>query len=215
MKHHYWENRETITPQKAFEYLKEGNERFINNLKVNRDHLDLVNATAEGQFPFAAILSCSDSRTSAEIVFDQGLGDIFSVRLAGNIASLNAIASLEFSCKVLGSKLIVVLGHTSCGAIKGACDRVELGNIQTLLEQIYPAVDAETAETENRTSKNKYFVENVAKLNVEQQIKQILTQSPILNEMIQQQEIGIVGGMYNVKTGKVEFYSDDIFHHAI
>lgn len=215
MKHHYWENRETLTPQKAFEYLKEGNQRFINNLKVNRDHLDLVNATAEGQFPFAAILSCSDSRTSSEIIFDQGLGDVFSVRLAGNVASLNAIASIEFSCKVLGSKLIVVLGHTSCGAIKGACDKVELGNLHTLLEQIYPAVDAETAETEDRTSKNKYFVENVAKLNVEQQIKQILTQSSILNEMVQKQEVGIVGGMYDIKTGKVEFYSDDIFHHAV
>jgi carbonic anhydrase len=166
----------------------------------------MVNTTSEGQSPFAAVLSCSDSRTSAELIFDQGLGDIFSVRLAGNIASLNAIASLEFSCKVLGSKLIVVLGHTGCGAIKGACDKVDLGNIHTLLEHIYPAVDAETTETEDRSSKNKGFVENVTKLNVEHQISEIIKQSSILKDMIANNEVMIVGGLYNISTGSVVFF---------
>jgi carbonic anhydrase len=206
MKQNYWEDRKSITPQDAYNILKEGNQRFINNLKVNRDHLEMVNTTSEGQSPFAAVLSCSDSRTSAELIFDQGLGDIFSVRLAGNIASLNAIASLEFSCKVLGSKLIVVLGHTGCGAIKGACDKVDLGNIHTLLEHIYPAVDAETTETEDRSSKNKGFVENVTKLNVEHQISEIIKQSSILKDMIANNEVMIVGGLYNISTGSVVFF---------
>jgi carbonic anhydrase len=148
MKAHSLASQSTITPEKALEYLKEGNERFINNLKVNRNLLQQANDTREGQWPFAAILSCIDSRTSAELIFDQGLGDIFSIRIAGNVVNTDIIGSLEFACKVAGSKLIVVLGHSNCGAIKGACDHLEMGNLTELLSKIQPAVYQETLTTQ-------------------------------------------------------------------
>jgi carbonic anhydrase len=213
MKNHYRELHATMTPAKALQYLKEGNSRFLQNLRANRNLLELVNETAEGQYPFAAILSCSDSRTAAELIFDQGLGDIFSVRLAGNIASLNAIASIEFSCKVLGSKLILVLGHTSCGAIKGACDKVQMGNLPELLSHITPAVDRETETTGDRSSKNKDFVHNVTELNIRYQMETILELSPILREMIEVGEVGLVGANYDVATGKVDFFDDVMIAH--
>lgn len=205
MRTHYWETRHSMTPEKAIQYLKEGNERFINNLSVNRNSLQLVNETAEKQFPFVAILSCSDSRVPVELVFDQGLGDIFSVRLAGNIASIYAIASLEYSCKYLGSKLILVMGHTGCGAIGGACDDLEDGNIHNILDLIKPSVDAEKTVTHNRTSQNKNFTDKVAELNVHLQINSILQDSEILNEMQQSGEVRIIGAVYNLESGKVDF----------
>jgi carbonic anhydrase len=200
-----------LTPEKAIEILQKGNERFINNLKANRNLLQQVNETSEGQHPFAVILSCIDSRTSAELIFDQGLGDVFSVRIAGNILNEDILGSMEFACKVAGAKIIVVLGHTKCGAIKGACDHVEMGNLTTLLKKIKPAVDAEqTAEQTvktDRTSKNSEFVEKVAQINVKLTVKDIVKRSPILKSMIENGEIGIVGGTYDVTTGKVEFYN--------
>jgi carbonic anhydrase len=205
MRLHYWETRQSLTPQKALQFLKEGNERFINNLRMNHNLLQLVNDTADKQFPFAAILSCSDSRVSTELIFDQGLGDIFSVRLAGNIASVNAIGSIEFSCKVLGSKLIMVLGHTRCGAVKGACDHVQLGNLNTIIEHIGRAVDLETETVNDRTSNNKQFVDNVTRINVQYNIDLILESSEIIREMLEAGEIDIVGAIYDVETGKVEF----------
>jgi carbonic anhydrase len=208
MKNHYRESHLTMTPAKALQYLKEGNGRFLQNLRANRNLLEMVNDTAEGQFPFAAILSCSDSRTAAELIFDQGLGDIFSVRLAGNIASLNAIASMEFSCKVLGSRLIVVLGHSSCGAVKGACDKVEMGNLPELLSHITPAVDRETATKDDRTSKNKQFVNNVTELSIYHQMERIIEFSPILRDMIEAGEVGLIGANYDVATGKVTFFDE-------
>ena len=165
MKAHTKETQENLTPRMALETLKEGNQRFIKNLKAQRDLLGQVNDTREGQFPFATILSCIDSRTSAELIFDQGLGDIFSVRIAGNIVNTDIIGSMEFACKVAGSKLIVVLGHTNCGAVKGACDHVEMGNLTELLSKIQPAVYQEKTTTENRTSSNKEFVEKMQILN--------------------------------------------------
>lgn len=194
-----------MTPQKALQFLKEGNQRFTNNLRVNHNHLELVNQTAEKQFPFAAILSCSDSRVPVELVFDQGLGDIFSIRLAGNIASNNAIGSMEYSCKILGSKVIVVLGHTGCGAVKGACDHFKMGNLDELLGHIHPAVESETTIIENRSSSNKDFVNKVSRLNVSLQIETILKKSPIIKELIQSGELDIAGAMYDVETGKVDF----------
>ena len=140
MKAHTSVTQSSITPAKAIEFLKEGNERFVNNLKANRDLLQQANETRDGQWPFAVILSCIDSRTSAELIFDQGLGDVFSIRIAGNVVNTDIIGSLEFACKVAGSKLIVVLGHTSCGAVKGACDHVEMGSLTELLAKIQPAV---------------------------------------------------------------------------
>ena len=195
----------------ALETLKEGNQRFIKNLKAQRDLLGQVNDTREGQFPFATILSCIDSRTSAELIFDQGLGDIFSVRIAGNIVNTDIIGSMEFACKVAGSKLIVVLGHTNCGAVKGACDHVEMGNLTELLSKIQPAVYQEKTTTENRTSSNKEFVENVAVINVRRSAEQIIERSYILEQMLEKGEIGVVGAMYNVKNGEVEFCDDVLY----
>lgn len=210
MKHHIGQTRESLTPQIALQFLKEGNQRFCNNLTYNRNFMQTVTETAEGQWPFAAVLSCSDSRVVTELVFDQGLGDIFSVRLAGNIASQQAIASMEYTCKVLGSKLVVVLGHTSCGAVKAACDGVEMGHLGTLTKMIDPAITAETETTENRTSSNTKFLDNVLHNNVHHQIQTIVGQSQIIREMLENGEIGIIGGIYDIGTGCVEFF-DEMF----
>lgn len=206
---HPFASRASLTPQEALQILKEGNDRFIQNLKINRNNLQQVNDTSEGQWPFASVLSCSDSRTSAELIFDQGLGDIFSVRLAGNIASVFAIGSLEYACKYLGTKIILVLGHTSCGAVKAACDELEDGNIHNILDLIAPAVQAETSVADERNSTNKTFVDNVTHLNVHHQIQTILNTSDIIREMIEQKKVGIAGGVYDIQSGKVNFYKED------
>ncbi|WP_405294834.1 carbonic anhydrase family protein [Algibacter sp. Ld11] len=208
MKAHTKETQATLTPEKAIAFLKEGNERFQGNLKANRNLLEQVNDTSEGQFPFATILSCIDSRVSAELVFDQGLGDVFSVRIAGNFVNEDILGSMEFACKLAGTKLIVVLGHTSCGAIKGACDGAEMGNLTKLIEKITPAVNAITEPKEEslRNSKNLDFVDNVSKKNVELTIDRIHAESPILTEMEKNGEIKIVGAMYDINTGAVNFY---------
>lgn len=210
MRVHTKETQSSLTPRMALEILQEGNGRFIKNLKAQRDLLAQVNDTREGQWPFATILSCIDSRTSAELIFDQGLGDIFSIRIAGNIVNTDILGSMEFACKVAGSKLIVVLGHTKCGAVKGACDHVEMGNLTELLSKLQPAVysEAETTAVNKRNSKNEIFVENVSSLNVKRGVKNIIERSFILEEMLDKGEIGIVGAMYNIDTGKVEFYDD-------
>ena len=205
MKAHYWEDRMSMTAEKALEFLKEGNKRFLNNLSVNRNTLQLINETAEKQFPFAAVLSCSDSRVPVELVFDQGLGDVFSVRLAGNIASLNAIGSIEYALTILGSKLVLVLGHSSCGAVSAACDDIKMDNLNELLAHIHPAVEAETTTMDNRNSKNKNFVNNVGWLNVRHQIDLIMNTSPIIREAVNKGEVIITGAMYDIITGKVDF----------
>ena len=202
------EMQAAITPQMALELLKEGNKRFVNNLRVNRNLLQQANETSDGQYPFAVILSCIDSRTSAELIFDQGLGDVFSIRIAGNILNEDILGSMEFGCKVAGSKIIVVLGHTKCGAIKGACDHIEMGNLTALLSKIRPAVDDETLTKENRDSNNSIFVENVSTINVRRTVKSILERSPILKEMFEGGLIGIVGGTHDITTGEVTFYPE-------
>jgi carbonic anhydrase len=202
------ELQQQITPEQTLEVLKDGNKRFVSNLKYNRNLLEQVNDTRDGQWPVAAILSCIDSRTSAELIFDQGLGDIFSIRIAGNIINEDILGSMEFACKVAGSKFIVVLGHTKCGAIKGACDHVEMGNLTSLLSKIEPSVTAEKQTTENRTASNSQFVENVASINVHRTVNNILERSVILNEMVENGQIGIIGAMYNVESGVVEFYEE-------
>lgn len=204
------EMQAAITPFKALELLKEGNQRFVSNLKINRNLLQQANETSDGQHPFAVILSCIDSRTSAELIFDQGLGDIFSVRIAGNIINEDILGSMEFGCKVAGSKIIVVLGHSKCGAVKGACDHVEMGNLTALLTKIRPAVDDETETKENRNSGNADFVENVSAINVKRTVKSIMERSPILKEMIENGEIGIVGGSHDIATGEVTFFPETI-----
>ena len=200
------EMQAAITPSMAIKILKEGNKRFMNNLKANRNLLEQVNDTSDGQHPFAVILSCIDSRTSAELIFDQGLGDVFSVRIAGNIINEDIIGSMEFACKVAGAKLIVVLGHSKCGAIKGACDHVEMGNLTALLSKIQPAVFDEKSVLDNRNSSNSEFVEKVASINVTRTVHAIVERSPILKEMIASGEIDIIGGMHTISNGEVVFY---------
>lgn len=207
MKAHTRETQATMTPQKSLQYLQEGNQRFQNNLKANRNLLEQVNGTSDGQFPFATILSCIDSRVSAELVFDQGLGDIFSVRIAGNFVNEDILGSMEFACKLAGTKLIVVLGHTACGAVKGACDNAKMGNLTKLLEKITPAVNAvtEPKDINLRNSKNLEFVDAVAEKNILLTIDRIHNESPILNEMEKNGEIKIVGAMYDINIGTVTF----------
>src|SRR6187402_2911434 len=161
MRTHNRETQSTTNPETALQFLREGNYRFTANLKANRNLLQQVNETSAGQFPFATILSCIDSRTSAELIFDQGLGDIFSIRIAGNILNEDILGSMEFACKYAGSKLIVVLGHTKCGAIQGACNNVELGNLTSLLNKIKPAINRETDTITDRNGSNSSFVQNV------------------------------------------------------
>ncbi len=216
MKSHTLDSQSSTTPAKALEFLKDGNQRFVKNLKINRNLLQQANETREGQWPFAVIVSCIDSRTSAELIFDQGLGDIFSVRIAGNVINTDIVGSLEFACRVAGSKLIVVLGHSSCGAIKGACDHLELGNLTELLSKIQPAVYAETVTTEvgQRNSKNHAFVENVAELNVKHSVRAIINRSYILERMIEKGEIGIIGAKHDLETGLVSFLEDTWVHNT-
>lgn len=199
------EDQNAITPEKALAILKEGNARFINNLKANRNLLQQANETSDGQHPFAIILSCIDSRTSAEIIFDQGLGDIFSVRIAGNILNEDILGSMEFACKVVGTKIIVVLGHSNCGAIKGACDHVEMGHLTALLSKIRPAIDDEHTIIENRHSSNELFIEKITLLNVRRVVNAIVERSTILKEMVEKNEIRIVGGIHDLQTGQVTF----------
>lgn len=194
-----------LTPERALAILKEGNLRFMQNIQTRHDLLEQVNETSSGQFPFAAILSCIDSRTSAELIFDQGLGDIFSIRIAGNILNDDILGSMEFSCKLAGSKLIVVLGHTRCGAITGACNNVKLGHVTAMLEKVSPAIALETETTGDRSGANENYVRNVTKINVALTVEQVRKQSPILAEMERAGEIKIVGGLYDVESGHVSF----------
>jgi carbonic anhydrase len=199
-----------ITPEQALELLKAGNARFVDNLRINRNLLQQMNETSDGQWPMAAIVSCMDSRTSAELIFDQGLGDIFSIRLAGAVISDNVLGSLEYACKVANSKFIIVLGHTKCGAIKGACDHVELGNLTALLNKITPSVYAEKTFRDNRNSHNSAFVDAVTRIHTERSVQAILEQSGILRDMILKGEVGVIGAVYDVETGVVTFLDDTL-----
>lgn len=203
------EIRDSLTPQTALQLLKDGNMRFVNNLKVNRNLLQQVNETSEDQHPFAIILSCIDSRTSAELIFDQGLGDIFSCRIAGNILNDDIIGSMEFACKVAGAKLIMVLGHTECGAVKGACDNIKMGKLTKLLKKILPAVKKEKTFKEERNSRNSNFVNQVAEISVKMTLKGITKQSKILRNMQKRGEIIITGAIYDVATGVVNFEDEN------
>jgi len=205
MKAHTAETQATMTPSMALTILKEGNQRFISNLKINRNLLEQVNDTKDGQFPFAVVLSCIDSRTSAELVFDQGLGDIFSVRIAGNVLNKDILGSMEFACKLAGSKLIVVLGHSKCGAIKGACAGVKIGNLTGLLEKINPAIGEINSEMPDTDHSDPEFIRAVEKQNVISTMDLILKESPVLKDLYENGEIGMTGGYYDVDTGEVAF----------
>ncbi len=201
------EERSSITPEVAIKLLKEGNSRFVQNLKVNRNLLKQVNDTSDAQNPFAFVLSCIDSRTSAELIFDQGLGDIFSCRIAGNIINDDILGSMEFACEIAGAKLIMVLGHSGCGAIKGACNHVEMGKLTGLLKKIKPAIKvAQTIKTSRKQFYDLDLVEKVAAINVERVAKQITKESKIIHDLHKKGKIAIVSGMYDVGTGVVDFY---------
>lgn len=208
MKAHTKETQASISPMGAIELLKEGNNRFLKNKEADRNLLEQVEETSKGQYPFATILSCIDSRVSSELIFDQGIGDIFSVRIAGNFVNEDILGSMEFACKLAGTKVVVVLGHTSCGAVKGACDDAKLGNLTTLISKIKPAVEAtkEPTEPNKRTSANIDFVNTVAEKNVHMTIDNIKAKSPVLKEMESTGEIKIVGAMYDISTGSVTFF---------
>lgn len=203
---HTKESQDKITPEVALGYLKKGNRRFLNNLSLDRNLLKQVNQTADGQFPFATILSCIDSRTSAELIFDQGLGDIFSIRIAGNIVNDDILGSMEFACGYANSKIIVVLGHTKCGAIVGACNNIQSGYLTGLLSKIKPAIDLEDVTLADRTGNNLSFVTNVTVINVRLMISQIRTKSAILDQLVLDGKLLIVGGMYDVDSGCVTFF---------
>lgn len=203
------EMRDLLTPNKAVQMLKHGNQRFVNNLKINRNLLKQIKETSDGQYPFAFILSCIDSRTSAELIFDQGLGDIFSCRIAGNILNEDILGSMEFACAVSGAKLVMVLGHSECGAIKGACDHVEMGNLTKLLKKIQPAVKIVNKDLKNNHHHNQKFqnlTDQVSKQNVLEVMKKIPKKSNIIRKLLKEKKIALVGGMYNISTGIVEFY---------
>ena len=195
-----------MTPQQALAELKAGNARFVAGHPLKRNLPADVKATASGQYPIAVVLSCLDSRQPIEIVLDQGIGDIFSARVAGNVLNDDILGSMEFACKVSGAKLIAVIGHTNCGAIKGAVDDVQLGNLTGLLAKIKPAMDAVPADVQPRTSKNPEFVDQVAEANVRLVMQQIRDHSPILRDMLDKGQIGLVGGMYDLSTGEVRFF---------
>ena len=203
---HTKETQEKVTPQMALEYLKEGNARFLNNLKASRNLLKQVNQTSDGQFPFAAVLSCIDSRTSAELIFDQGLGDIFSIRIAGNVLNDDILGSMEYACGVANSKIIVVLGHSKCGAIIGACSNYTGGYLTGLLSKIKPAIDLETYTKIDRNGDNIEFVNNVSEINVQLTMEQVRQKSLLLHNLEKEGKIMIIGGFYDIETGEVSFY---------
>jgi carbonic anhydrase len=202
------ESQSAMTPEQALQELRDGNARFVAGKLIAKNLPAQVKATASGQYPFAVVLSCLDSRQPIEIVLDQGIGDIFSARVAGNVLNDDILGSMEFACKVSGAKLIAVIGHSNCGAIKGAIDDVELGSLTGLLTKIKPAMEAVPADVQPRTSKNYSFVDAVAEENVRLVMKEIPERSPILREMIDKGEIKLVGGMYDLSTGKVQFYDN-------
>lgn len=204
------EAQQLLTPQDAIRLLKEGNKRFIDNLKINRNLLQQVNETSSGQYPFAVILSCIDSRTSAELIFDQGLGDIFSIRIAGNILNDDILGSIEFACQLAGSKLIAVLGHSKCGAIQGACKHVKLGHLSGLLEKIEPAIQLTKQLNPHYEETDPDFINAVTEINVNLVIKDILQRSPIINALVTQKKVGILGGIYNADNGQVAFNDEQV-----
>jgi carbonic anhydrase len=208
MKAHTLETQNSITPEKALEFLKEGNQRFVNNLKVNRNLLEQMNDTREGQWPFAVILSCIDSRTSAELIFDQGLGDIFSIRIAGNFVNQDILGSMEFGCNVAGSKLVVVLGHSKCGALKGGLDAAEIedlgmDNLNHLIYHFDPIIHEIIEEGEERSSKNEALLERLNNQNIKQTLFDIRHQSSTLRKLEKEGQIKIVGANYDVDSGEV------------
>jgi carbonic anhydrase len=204
MRKHSKEYLSNLTPRQGYEQLRDGNKRFVNNLKSHHDHLELINLTRDGQYPFAVILSCMDSRTSVELIFDQGLGDIFSIRIAGNIVNNDILASIEYAIKYVGSKVLMVLGHTECGAIKSAMKGEADGHVNDLLKRIHPAISKSLLQDDE----GYLFSDKVAYANVKNSLEEILTRSTIVKDMFEKGQIGIIGGVYNIDNGQVDFFKN-------
>src|SRR5688572_25794396 len=204
MRKHSKEFLQNLTPYQGYQILAEGNKRFVRNLKSDRDHLEMIDQTREGQYPGAVILSCMDSRTSVELIFDQGLGDLFSIRVAGNIVNDDILASIEYAIKYVGSKVLMVLGHTECGAINSARMGIKDGHITSLLDRIQPSISKALLKGEE----HHLFDDSVAYANVENSLEQILTHSAIVKEMFKKGQIGIVGGVYKIENGEVDFFKN-------
>ncbi len=200
------ETQRAMSPDQVLDALKAGNNRFLESKPAKRNLIDQVKKTAGTQYPFAAVLGCIDSRVPPEIVFDQGIGDIFAARVAGNFVNTDILGSLEFATKVAGAKLIVVLGHESCGAVEGACDNVQLGNLTHTLSNIMPAVNAVTDVEGNRNSSNKAFVQAVAEENVRLTVEALTDRSEVINELVDRGELKVVGAMHDVNSGRVIFF---------
>jgi carbonic anhydrase len=205
MRAHNKETQRKITPDKAIEMLKEGNKRFVKNKKTEQNLLEQVHETNKAQYPFATILSCMDSRTAVELIFDQGMGDLFSIRVAGNVLNDDVLGSMEYGTKAVGTKIIMVMGHTKCGAVAGACDHVEMGSLTALLKKIEPAMEKATTSGK-RNSKNVEYVNEVGTINVKMVIEEIREKSPIIADLEKKGQIKIIGGMYDVESGKVNFF---------
>jgi carbonic anhydrase len=201
------EQQQELSPWQALQKLKRGNERFLTNTQRERDLIAQV-ASSEKQFPFAVVLGCMDSRGSPEMIFDQGIGDIFTERLAGNVINADVLGGMEFGTKLSGAKLIIVLGHSSCGAVKGACDNAKLGNLTHLLDKIKPAVNQLRKKDKNLSCENAQNINQIATNNIKNVIKQIKKESPVINSLIQAGEVGLVGAMHDLATGKVEFFEE-------
>ncbi|MHC5310818.1 carbonic anhydrase family protein [Myroides sp. LJL116] len=208
MRLHNVDDQKSLSPRVALNFLKEGNKRFVANLKAHSNLLEQVNSTKANQFPFAIVLSCIDSRTSAELIFDQGLGDIFSTRIAGNILNDDILGSMEFACKLAGCKLIVVLGHSHCGAITGACCGTKLGHLTNLLDKVQPSVEYVKKHNPDLEITSKEAVDLVAYQNVTHTLEQIFDKSTVLQQMYEQGDIGVVGAFYKVETGSVDFVQE-------
>lgn len=204
MKKHSAEYLQSLTPYQGYELLVEGNKRFVNNLAEDHDHLEMINETRDGQYPFAVILSCMDSRTSVELIFDQGLGDLFSIRVAGNVVNDDILGSIEYAVKYVGSKVLMVLGHTECGAIKSAKQGVEDGHITDMLKRIKPSISKALLHDQQEY----LFSDKVAYANVENSLEEILTRSEIVKDLFKKGQIGLVGGVYNVENGQVDFFKN-------
>ena len=208
------EAQASLTPEGVIQLLKDGNQRFLNDESLERDFMEQVRQTSGGQYPMAAVLGCIDSRVPHEIIFDKGVGDIFSARVAGNFINTDILGSLEFATAVAGSKVIVVLGHTECGAVKGACDRVEMGNLTSTLANLAPAIYAVDDVEGPRTSANEEFVQAVAHQNVHMTVQNIVNRSPVIRQLVVDGDLIVVGAMHNVSTGEVMFYEDEMMTAA-
>ncbi|MBI1395340.1 MAG: carbonic anhydrase [Betaproteobacteria bacterium] len=202
------ERQSRITPEIALKMLQEGNDRFLAGKLAKRDLHEQVKMTGHGQFPFASVVSCIDSRAAPEVIFDQGVGDIFTARVAGNVVNRDIIGSLEYGSKVAGARVIVIMGHTHCGAVKGICDNVKMGNLTDLLEKLRPAMDSVPEDGTPRNSKNASFVDRVAEANVHRQVRQLLSDSPVLRGLVSEGKLMVVGAMLDVETGRVTFFEN-------